>query len=144
MIQDSGFCKSVILGIKNCFDFKGRASRAEYWYWHLFIIILDQFIDSLTGIPTWIFSLICFIPILSVSVRRLHDVNFRGWWMLPLANIIALVVTFLPGDVGENRFGTPPDPIKITLFDKVFIVIIIVLLLTLMVLNAINDPGQIG
>ena len=78
MIQDSGFCKAVVLGIKNCFNFKGRASRAEFWFWNLFIIILDQFIDSLTGIPTWIFSLISFIPILSVSVRRLHDVNFRG------------------------------------------------------------------
>ena len=144
MIQDSGFCKAVILGIKNCFDFKGRASRAEYWYWHLFIIILDQFIDSLSGTSTWIFSLISFIPGLSVSVRRLHDVNYRGWWALPLINIWALVLSFFKGDIESNRFGPPPEPIKITLFDKIFVVVVIVLLLTLMVLNAINDPGQIG
>lgn len=144
MIQDSGFCKAVILGIKNCFDFKGRASRAEYWYWHLFIIILDQFIDSLSGTSTWIFSLISFIPGLSVSVRRLHDVNYRGWWWLPIVNIWAVVVCFFAGNIESNRFGLPPNPIKITLFDKVFVAVVIVLLLTLMVLNFLIHTGQVS
>lgn len=139
MIQDSGFCKAVILGIKNCFDFKGRASRAEYWYWGLFILILDQLLAS-TGDHTTrsVFLLIFFIPNISIAIRRLHDVNFRGWWLLPFVNIVALVVFFLAGNSESNRFGNPPDAIKITVFDKVFFVAGIVLLLTILVLEIIT------
>lgn len=144
MIQDSGFCKAIVLGIKNCFDFKGRASRAEFWFFSLFSGFSCTLADLLPTPISLVVSLIFIIPSISISVRRLHDVNYRGWWALPLINIWALVLSFFKGDIESNRFGPPPEPIKITLFDKIFVVVVIVLLLTLMVLNAINDPGQIG
>ncbi len=133
MIQDSGFCKAVILGFNKWHDFKGRASRAEYWYWVLFSAIVQQFANILSAGGGYIFLTLC----LSISVRRLHDVNFRGWWLLPFANIVALVLSFFKGDNESNRFENRPDPINTTLFDKVFIVGAIVLLLTLIGLNII-------
>jgi len=63
------------------------------------------------------------VPTIAVTVRRLHDREMSGWWylgfivlgMIPvvgwIANIAFLVITFLPGTVGPNRFGDDPkDP----------------------------------
>ena len=87
------------------FVFKGRAKRAEFWWFFLFLMILGvmtSIIDSTLGTQivtndmgtitevddqkTWIFStvvqLITFIPGLAVGARRLHDTNRSGWWQL--------------------------------------------------------------
>lgn len=90
------------------------------------------------------FLLSLLFPVYPFSVRRLHDVNYRGWWWLPIVNIWAVVVCFFAGNIESNRFGPPPNPIKITLFDKVFVVVVIVLLLTLMVLNSLIHTGQVS
>jgi uncharacterized membrane protein YhaH (DUF805 family) len=73
-----------------------------------------------------IYSLAVFLPNLAVSIRRLHDTNRSGWWVLlglsavaPLINPVGLVVAIalivlivfyiLPGTRGPNRFGDSPD-----------------------------------
>jgi len=87
---------NMIEAVKSCFkkyfQFRGRARRSEYWYWILFTVlasvlftIIDTFLFSnlaATGIePTGlIFSLVTFVPGLSVTWRRLHDTNRSGWW----------------------------------------------------------------
>jgi len=83
--------------IKTCFSkyavFSGRASRSEFWFFYLFIllasiatviidvIILGYSLDTYTPINS-IFVLITLIPSYAVGCRRLHDVNRSGRWLL--------------------------------------------------------------
>ena len=107
-------------------NFSIRARRKEYFLFFLAYIILNLVlvvIDVATGTYneaaamgafTAIFALALFVPSLAVSVRRLHDTNRSGWWLLicliPLVGAIWLLVLFcLRGTSGENRFG--PDPL---------------------------------
>jgi len=121
------FQEAIVSGFKNYVEFKGRAARSEYWYWILFCVIAGialQFLDI--GIfkvdphdphafyPLHsIFSLVTFLPGLAVAVRRLHDVNRSGWWLLIAFTIIGLIFPLLywyctKGTTGENRFGGDP------------------------------------
>ncbi len=122
---------------------EGRAQRSEYWWFQLlnFIVALvlcgpafffwyqtDPYISA-DGIPTisWVFFglfaiyfLAIFVPNVCVRVRRFHDVNLSGWWVLVLvllsfvpiidwiASIAELIITILPGTKGTNKFGTDP------------------------------------
>ena len=106
------------------FDFKGRARRAEYWYFILFIILVSfilGFIEGFTGafdntdrsIYADIFSIFIIIPSISVSVRRLHDINRSGWWVLLtfliiIGSIILLIWHCKDSDKEINRFGPNP------------------------------------
>ena len=82
--------------------FSGRASRSEYWYFFLFLVLLaivTSIIDAAIFpgnelMPTYsIFSLLTIIPSISAAARRLHDVNRSGWWQLLYFTIILLCVT---------------------------------------------------
>ena len=101
--------------IKNKYaQFSGRARRAEYWQFFLFNIIISIVLNVIVratgsmlvaGISSLV-SLALLIPGLAVAVRRMHDVNKSGWFILiPIYNLI-LAVT--PGIVGPNEYG--PDP----------------------------------
>jgi uncharacterized membrane protein YhaH (DUF805 family) len=106
--------------IKSCFanyaGFSGRAVRSEYWYWILFIIIAEiitSIVDYAIGaqVTTGLFGLVTFLPSLSVAVRRLHDTDRNGWWVLlgliPLIGWIILVIWYCTkGTAGPNRFGS--------------------------------------
>jgi uncharacterized membrane protein YhaH (DUF805 family) len=93
--------------------FKGRARRAEYWWFALFSFIfslvfslIDAMIGSDIGILEVIWSLGILIPSLAVAARRMHDCDKSGWFMLvPIYN---LILSLTKGSYGENRFG--PDP----------------------------------
>ena len=112
--------KYYILAFKQAFNFKGRANRPEFWYFNLFSIIIS-FIFSLidtqvlgtsmseTGLIGGIYTLISIIPSLSVTIRRLHDVNKSGWnylWVftiIPIHYVIYLVIK--KGNDGPNNYG---------------------------------------
>lgn len=125
--------------IKTCFSnyvtFSGRAARSEFWWWVLFVWLVQiglSIVDSVlfgtvttgegsvsastdTPILSGIFSLAVFVPTIAVSVRRLHDTDRTGWWYLlvfvPLIGIIVLIVWWATkGTDGPNRFG--PDPLN--------------------------------
>ncbi|AWH45089.1 DUF805 domain-containing protein [Stenotrophomonas sp. ZAC14A_NAIMI4_1] len=107
-------------------QFSGRASRSEYWWFQLFILIVFMplhvlsFIAGYTGsealawvsmglgVVVWLAIL---VPLVSVTVRRLHDTDRSGWWYLlllvPFANLAVLVFMLLPSTPGDNRFGAP-------------------------------------
>jgi uncharacterized membrane protein YhaH (DUF805 family) len=113
------FGQAVSSGFSNYVNFSGRAARSEYWYWVLFVIIgciVTVIIDNIIGFPVTdpLFSLAILLPGLAVSVRRLHDRDKSGWFLLlgfiPLIGPIILLVWFCqPGSDGPNRFG--PDPL---------------------------------
>ena len=106
-------------------DFSGRAPRAEYWWFYLLIIIgylVAMILDSIVGtggilgsygILSLVLMLGLLIPSLAAGVRRLHDTDRSGWWLLiafiPLIGAIVLLVFFvLEGTKGDNRFGADP------------------------------------
>lgn len=104
--------------MQNYAVFDGRARRTEYWMYTLFCIIFSivaNIIDAIIGYPifSFLFGLAVLIPSLAVGVRRLHDTDKSGWWMLialvPFIGAIVLLVFFcMEGTRGPNRFG--PDP----------------------------------
>jgi len=109
--------------------FSGRARRKEYWYFLLFNIIISivlAVIDGVTGtfsaetdmgLLGGLYTLAVLIPGLAVSVRRLHDTDRSGWWLLiyliPLIGAIVLLVFMVQDSTpGENRYG--PNPKDVT------------------------------
>ena len=111
-------------------EFSGRSTRQEYWMFQLLIFIVyvvlsiirtrgAPSVDPMTGEVSGgsmlatigagllgLFWLGTIIPAIAVSIRRMHDQDRSGWWILcPIANIIFL---FIDGTPGTNRFG--PDP----------------------------------
>lgn len=107
-------------------DFSGRARRREYWWFTLFVMvatvplaILDVIVFGErvatygAGPLTGIFTLALLLPSLGVSVRRMHDRDKSGWFLLlgviPLIGGLILLFQFVQrGTVGDNRFGADP------------------------------------
>ena len=102
--------------ISNYTAFEGRARRKEFWMFFLINLIISailQVIDftvfgidnELNPIST-IYSLAVLLPNIAVSIRRMHDINKSGWYMLiPIYNIVLFATE---GDRGENDFGSDP------------------------------------
>ncbi|MEI9852287.1 MAG: DUF805 domain-containing protein [Sphingomonas sp.] len=94
-------------------DFTGRSRRAEFWSFMplaLGAIILGSAMSRPIGILVLIGLL---IPMLAVTVRRLHDIKASGWWILLMlvpyvGPLIVLVLLIVPGSAGHNRFGGDP------------------------------------
>ena len=110
---------------KKYLDFSTRAPRKEFWFFVLcyvggvFIMTVTDIAtdtydkESRIGLFTSIFVLLTFIPYLSVSVRRLHDTNRTGWWVLiaiiPIIGAVWLIVLYcFKGNRDVNRFGEDP------------------------------------
>jgi uncharacterized membrane protein YhaH (DUF805 family) len=118
------FIEAIQSGFRNYVNFNGRASRSEFWYWVLFALLIGiaaSIIDSIVapnsvyGPLSSILALAFFLPGLAVSVRRLHDLDRSGWFVLlhfiPLIGSIILLIWFcMRGTLGSNRFG--PDPLE--------------------------------
>ena len=102
------FQTAIRSGFQNYTNFKGRASRAEYWSWALFTVILSILLSSVSDSLGNLGSLVTLLPSIAVAIRRVHDVDRAGWFILvPIYN---LVLVLRRGDSGENRFGPPPPP----------------------------------
>lgn len=111
--------------IENYCNFNGRASRSEYWFFALFNFIISFVLGFLTGLTggatfltvlTYIISLALLLPGLGLSVRRLHDINRSGWWVLigliPLVGAIILIIWFAKeSDPVENQYGPVPNTV---------------------------------
>lgn len=102
------FVDSVKSGLRNYANFKGRAVRSEYWWFALFTILADGAASGFGDALGNLVSVALLLPSVAVGVRRMHDVDKRGWWLLfPFVNIFLLAQR---GNTGENRFGPPPPP----------------------------------
>jgi uncharacterized membrane protein YhaH (DUF805 family) len=112
------FPDAVKLGFQRCIEITGRSTRAEYWWWSLFgalTVLTMAFIDGLIGLGGGLFWISYFgllIPYGAVLVRRLHDTNKTGWWILlwvvPFGGLILLVFTLQESNVGTNKYGPNP------------------------------------
>lgn len=113
------FQQSIRTCLNKYIDIEGRASRSELWWFALFGLIatlIGGALDRLLGLPIFylIVSLGLLAPNITVSVRRLHDRDMSGWWVLlglvPVIGALILLILFLlRGTDGPNRFG--PDPL---------------------------------
>ncbi len=114
-----------LIALKKYAVFSGRSHRKEYLYFYffyiLFIIVLT-FIDVMIGtydevaeigLFGGVFALLMLIPLSAASVRRLHDTDRSGWWLLinliPLIGAIVFTVfTLQDSKPGENQYGLSP------------------------------------
>ena len=111
--------------LKNYATFSGRARRKEYWMFFLFNVLISLGLGVLdvvagtysveyeTEFFSGLYSLLVLIPSIAVSVRRLHDTNRSGWWivisLIPIIGVLVLFVfTCLDSQPGTNRFGANP------------------------------------
>ena len=102
---------------KQAFTVEGRATRSDYWLFYftslliVFVLaILDVVLGSMTSsgdpILASVFRLLLIVPSVTLAIRRLHDMDYVGWWVLFPLVIIALL--FSTGSAGDNRFGSNP------------------------------------
>lgn len=112
------FGEAISDGFSKYATFSGRSSRSAYWWWTLFyvlIIIGASIVDAAikTPIIAGLAWLAFIIPNLAVLVRRLHDTDRSGWWVLigfiPLIGAIVLIVFACTDSGGPNKHGDGPD-----------------------------------
>jgi uncharacterized membrane protein YhaH (DUF805 family) len=116
------FQQAIQSGFANYATFRSRASRSEFWYWQLFLVVaglVAELFDvgiGVRGAPlSGLFCLVTLVPNIAIYVRRLHDTDRSGWWLLlffvPLIGAIVLIVWLCTkGSHGYNRFGADPLP----------------------------------
>jgi len=105
--------------------FDGRSRRSEYWYFVLFNFLISTALTLVdlgigaynkkanVGLLSTIYGLAILIPSIAVGIRRLHDTNRSGWWLLialiPIVGTIVLIYFLvLDSDAGENQYGANP------------------------------------
>ena len=116
------FTQAIAAGFQSYVNFSGRAARSEYWFWTLFVVLVSlaatlidlALFQNLDFSPLQgLVGLGLFLPGLAVSIRRLHDVDRTGWWLLlvftVVGGILLLIWNCMRGTVGPNRYG--PDPL---------------------------------
>ena len=113
------------LPLKKYAEFTGRARRKEYWMFYLLAIVLyvvAGILDGILGMSGMIagvygplmaiVALSLIVPSIAVGIRRLHDTNRSGWWLLLILTgvgaIVLLVFFVMEGTRGDNQYG--PDP----------------------------------
>jgi uncharacterized membrane protein YhaH (DUF805 family) len=104
--------------LENYTTFTGRANRNEYWYFALFnflismgVSIIASILSSITGVDlsfiSTLYSLAILLPSIAVAIRRMHDVNKSGWFILiPFYNLFLAITK---GDEGANKYGPNPN-----------------------------------
>ena len=125
-----GFGQAISYNLNNLTNFSGRASRSEFWWWILFVWIVNVILGFLINLVTpasdgtsslgflgnvalLVISVIFFLATLAVAIRRLHDTGRSGWWVLLywiccIGTIILIVFTVQPSQPADNQYGPPP------------------------------------
>ena len=106
------FPQSVSTCLKKYLDFKGRASRSEFWYFFLFYILASFPVGFVIGflvspsseffyVLVIIFFVGLFIPTLSVTVRRFHDFGVSGWMFCLLLIVLSIMSIIISGFIED-------------------------------------------
>lgn len=113
---------NFIQSVKTCFRtyavFKGRATRSEFWWFQLFVIIFTfaaYLIDisilgfspdaTVSPVSTLSMALLA-LPSLSVMARRLHDIGWSGWVQLPVLLTYSVYVDLMIPNFSISTMGT--------------------------------------
>jgi len=112
------FGEAVSDALSKYATFSGRTSRSGYWWYYLFYVLVligVSIVDAAINTPVLAFLtvLALFLPTLAVLVRRLHDTDRSGWWVLisfvPLVGTIVLIVFACIDSGPPNKYGNGPD-----------------------------------
>ena len=113
--------------MKRYIKFSGRASRAEYWFWYLSLMLIafavmllaliltgiDPSLSLLCILLYWLTTLTFLLPGISVFVRRMHDIGRSGWaWLwclIPFVGAIIVLVFLVSPSGPANQYGNGPD-----------------------------------
>lgn len=105
-------------GLSKYATFNGRSSRSAYWWFVLFIFLVyiaTEIVDAVINTPAFTALAVIglFLPSLAVLVRRLHDTDRSGWWVLlsfiPFIGSIVLIVFACIDSGPPNKYGDGPD-----------------------------------
>jgi uncharacterized membrane protein YhaH (DUF805 family) len=90
------FVDAIKSGFRNYVTFKGRASRSEFWWWTLFAVLVQSVTAALDDTVNSIASLALLLPGIAVNVRRLHDTDRRGTWLIwPVITLVVGIASFV-------------------------------------------------
>jgi uncharacterized membrane protein YhaH (DUF805 family) len=116
------FGEAVASCFRNYANSAGRAPRSEYWYWTLFelLVSIPGWVIDATLFPaaellsvSTVIGVALFLPSVAVSIRRLHDIDRSGYWVLISLTIVGILWLIywacIRGTLGDNDFG--PDPL---------------------------------
>ena len=100
------FQESIRVCLTKYADFTGRASRSEYWWFFLFIVLVSIGASMISNVLSGVVSLALLLPSLAAATRRLHDTHRSGWWQLicvvPVIGLIVIVVFLAQEGKGED------------------------------------------
>ena len=108
------FSDAVQTCVRKYAEFNGRASRPEYWWFTLFVVLVGTLLGFVSSLLSWLFYLGMLVPSVAAASRRLHDTSRSGWWQLiglvPLVGWIVMIV-FLAQEsqAGANEHGPAPS-----------------------------------
>ena len=108
-----------LLVLKKYAQFSGRSHRKEYWMFFLFNIIIAiilgiiEGILGITGILSSLYCLAVLVPGIAVTIRRLHDIDRSGWWILVglipvIGGLVLLIFMVQDSKPGANEYGPNP------------------------------------
>lgn len=106
------FVDAVKTCLTNYVNFSGRASRSEFWWFYLFIIIVYVICSLISPTLSKISTLAFLLPFLAVFMRRLHDTDRTGWWtltlLIPFLGLIFMIwFGITEGSKTPNQYGPP-------------------------------------
>ena len=106
-----GISRGLYLGYRNCFKYSGRATGPEWWYMYAFAWIISIFVEFLLNsgqissspetadVIMFFVVLAVYLPVISVSIRRLHDIGKSAWWLLWIMSLLLVPLIIL--GIGE-------------------------------------------
>lgn len=123
-----GFADAIRICVKEKYaHFEGRATRSEYWYFYLFVLITSVICQTAATVMSFVsedaamkisilyilFGIAIFLPQLGVTIRRLHDTGKSGRYLLivliPIAGIFIFIAQLIkPSSPEDNKYGPAP------------------------------------
>jgi len=103
------FTEAIQACLRKYADFSGTASRSEYWWFALFLVLGSLVLGIVSNTLSLIFTLAMLVPSLAAASRRLHDIDRSGWWQLvSLIPVIGffVILYWLVQPTAPNRYGS--------------------------------------
>ncbi|OYW81621.1 MAG: hypothetical protein B7Z26_04860 [Asticcacaulis sp. 32-58-5] len=111
-----GMGDAIVVCLRKYLDFKGRATRSEFWWFYLFNVLVNiiaGLLAAITDVDAFGAASYAFIiPSFAVGARRLHDINRSGWWQLLSFGFGILVLIYLWAQPPQNDLED-----KVAVFD---------------------------
>ena len=144
--------------LKKYADFSGRAPRAEYWWYALLVsstVLIAYILDDLLSLPklftvygpvALVVVAATFIPSLAAQVRRLHDTNRSGLWLIPFWVAYVAYIVSAAGSMAAIKAGQQPDmgALGISLVLGLLMLVIAITMLVFLVSRGTVGPNKYG